>query len=432
MIAVALPEIGRSFQVATADLTIWLVTSYLLVNVILLSPAGKLGDLVGRRRAFNIGLSLFTTGILLATFAPVLPMLSASRVLMAAGGAMLMPNAMALLRTVIPEQGRARAFGYFAAALGASAAAGPLIGGVLTRYLGWESIFLINLPIVFVAWILVKREHTYAPKNPTSNDDYNRFDFAGMMLLGASISVLVIGLKLGGTLALASILISGLGIYLFTLLERRVADPLIDLDLFRRLPFTIGGTIVGLHNLGMYALLFQLPFFLKHWYGLDPSEIGQVLLMMMLCMVIFSSIGGRLSERIGPKATIIMGLFVSITGMLLLVFSDELPSILRMGMSLAWIGSGIGMVTGPSQAISLAVVPASQSGAASGVLSTMRYVGGIGGVTVISTVLTATDPTHLLEQNRFCFTIYLCVYSIALFIALFLPRHPGNLTRTRS
>ena len=119
MIAVALPAIGETFSVSPGDLTLWLVTSYLLVNIILQSPAGKLGDMVGRRRAFGIGLSLFAVGVLIATFAPFLAAVAASRILMAAGGAMLLPNAMALLRTVIPEERRPRAFGYFGAMLGA-------------------------------------------------------------------------------------------------------------------------------------------------------------------------------------------------------------------------------------------------------------------------------------------------------------------------
>ena len=111
MIAVALPAMGESFQVSSSELTTWLVSSYLLVNIILQSPAGKLGDMVGRRRAFMIGLSLFAIGALIATLAPYLPVVTASRILMAAGGAMLIPNAMAQLRNVIPEHKRASAIG---------------------------------------------------------------------------------------------------------------------------------------------------------------------------------------------------------------------------------------------------------------------------------------------------------------------------------
>jgi MFS family permease len=161
MIAVALPAMGESFQVSSSDLTLWLVSSYLLVNIILQSPAGKLGDIVGRRRAFMIGLSLFATGSLIATLAPYLPVVTASRILMAAGGAMLIPNAMALLRNVIPEHKRSSAFGYFGALLSASAAAGPMLGGMLTEYFGWKAIFLVNLPLLLLSWVLVVSDTTY-------------------------------------------------------------------------------------------------------------------------------------------------------------------------------------------------------------------------------------------------------------------------------
>ena len=421
MIAVALPAIGETFSVSPGDLTLWLVTSYLLVNIILQSPAGKLGDMVGRRRAFGIGLSLFAVGVLIATFAPFLAAVVASRILMAAGGAMLLPNAMALLRTVIAEERRPRAFGYFGAMLGASAATGPLVGGFLTEYYGWEAIFLVNLPILILSWVLVQSDSSYERESMENHGSRARFDFTGMGLLAISLGIIVTGMKSDGLWPLAAIAFGGLGLYGFTHWERRTPDPLIDLQLFRRIPFVIGGSVIGLQNLGMYALLFQLPFLLIGWYQLDPLTIGQILLTMTIFMVLFSSIGGRMAEWLGARTTVLSGLFISLIGMIMLLVTTGSATLWWMSISLAWVGGGIGLVMGPAQAAALSAISPEQSGVASGVLSTMRYLGGVAGITIISTVLTDADPAAMLEQNKLCFGIYVGVYLFALLLALMLP-----------
>ena len=426
MIAVALPAMGESFQVSSSDLTLWLVSSYLLVNIILQSPAGKLGDIVGRRRAFMIGLSLFAIGALIATLAPYLPVVAASRVLMAAGGAMLVPNAMALLRNVIPEHKQSRAFGYFGALLSASAAVGPMLGGMLTEYFGWKAIFLVNLPLLLISWVLVKSDTSYVRPSRDSHAPRPGFDFFGMGLLAISLGILVIGLKSDEFWPLIAVLLGSLGLVVFTRWEKYTRHPLVDMQLFRRGPFVIGGVIVGLQNLGMYALLFQLPFFLKEWYQLDPGQTGQILLIMMIFMVFLAPVGGRMGEHFGVRSTILSGLCVSIAGLIMLLYTAGSMVLLWMPISLALVGSGIGMVTGPAQSAALSAVLPEQSGVAAGILSTMRYLGGIAGITIISTILVDTDPAGILHQNKICFGIYTGVYIFALLLALAIPR------RTRS
>jgi len=423
MIAVALPSMGESFQVSSSDLTLWLVSSYLLVNIILQSPAGKLGDIVGRRRAFMIGLSLFAIGALIATLAPYLPVVATSRVLMAAGGAMLVPNAMALLRNVIPEHRRSSAFGYFGALLSASAAVGPMLGGMLTEYFGWKAIFLVNLPLLLISWVLVKSDTSYVRPAADIDAARPRFDFIGMGLLCLSLCILVIGLKSDDFWPAIAVLLGGLGLVVFTRWEKVTRHPLVDVQLFRRRPFVIGGVIVGLQNLGMYALLFQLPFLLKAWYLLDPAKTGQILLIMMIFMVFLAPVGGRMGENFGVRNTILSGLCVSIAGLIMLLYTTGSTALLWMPVSLALVGSGIGMVTGPAQSAALSAVPAEQSGVAAGILSTMRYLGGIAGITIISTILISTDPAGILQQNKICFGIYIGVYVFALLLALAIPRH---------
>ncbi|MFT5506908.1 MAG: EmrB/QacA subfamily drug resistance transporter [Gammaproteobacteria bacterium] len=421
MIAVALPSIGETFQTSSSDLTLWLVTSYLLVNIILQSPAGKLGDMLGRRRAFEIGLSLFAIGALIASFAFHLWIVAFSRILMAAGGAMLIPNAMALLRNAIAPDRRSRAFGYFGAILGASAAIGPLIGGILTQNFGWKTIFLANLPILLLSWYLVHSESsaTYKPENKHSKQPV--FDFLGMALFAISLSSILLGLKSNGYWALVGILIGGLSLFTFIRWEKQIDYPLIDLTIFRHKPFVIGGSISGLQNLGMYALLFQLPYLLKIRYSLELPEIGLVLLTMTLFMVICSPIGGRMGEFLGTRSSVLLGLFISIVGLILLLLTTGQAPIIWMYFSLALVGGGIGIVSGLSQAAALSAIDHKQSGVASGILSTMRYLGGIVGIAIISIILTDTDPVGLLNQSQLCFQIYIGVYVFAFLISIGLP-----------
>jgi len=421
MIAVALPAIGETYQVSPGDLTIWLVTSYLLVNIVLQTPAGKLGDMLGRRRAFNIGLSLFVIGALVAAFAPLLEVVTLSRILMAAGGAMLMPNATALLRNVIVEERRSRVFGYYGAMLGASAAIGPLIGGILTQYFGWKAIFLVNIPVLLLSWYLVQSDTHYDRFKSAQRESVKAFDYIGMLLLGFALGVLVVGLKGDGYWPFAALVFGALGFFGFIRWEQHATDPLVDLKLFKSVPFVIGGSVTGLHNLGMYALLFQLPFLLREWYQLDASSIGAVLLTMMIFMVFLAPIGGRLSELLGTRPTILGGLMVALAGMILLLLTTGSTPILWMFVSLALVGAGLGIVSGPIHSTALSAAPAEQSGVAASVISTMRYLGGMAGITIISIFLNDTESAGMLTPNRICFAIYVAAYLMAFLLVLAFP-----------
>ncbi len=421
MIAIALPSIGESFRISASDLTFWLVSTYLLVNVVLQSPAGKLGDMLGRRRAFAIGQILFATGALIAILVPQLSALIIARVLMAAGGAMLIPNAMALLRIVIREERRSRAFGYFGAFLSASAAIGPLVGGLLIQYFSWKAIFLVNLPLLLISWILVKYDASYHPPKSNAETDHPGFDYIGMLLLAIGLGILITGMRSGGYWPLAALAAGVLGLYLFVRWEKHTPHPLIDLQLFRRIPFVVSGSIVGLQNLGMYALLFQLPFLLKETEQLGPGETGQVLLTMTLFMVLFAPIGGRLSETIGIRSTIISGLVISIIGLATLLYTTGSSPLFWMYIALALVGAGIGVVSGPAQAAGLSAVHRDHSGVGAGILSTMRYLGGMAGIAIISTILTETDPVGMLEQSKLCFQIYIGFTLLAIMLACWLP-----------
>ncbi len=358
IIAVALPTITTAFAASPANATRWLVTAYLVVKFVAQSPAGKLGDLWGTSRVLTLGRFMFGLGALLAAFSPSLPVLGAGRVLMALGGAFTIPTVFAFLRNSVPHERRGRVFGVFGAIMGAAAAVGPIIGGVLTARFGWHSVFLVNVPVVLLSFALVPPERTAGRGRAA------RFDFAGSALLAVAVLLLVgavermhVWLALGALAAFAA----------FVMRERRSSDPVLDVRLFTHTSFAAGAAIVALQNLAMYGLLFLLPFFIPG----DPAATGRMLLLFTAGMVLASPVGGRLSDAIGARIVTVTGAVAATAGAWMFVSSAPLvPSLILMG-------AGIGIATSPSQAAAMSAIQASQAGVASGALSTMRYLGGV-------------------------------------------------------
>jgi EmrB/QacA subfamily drug resistance transporter len=422
MIAVALPAIATAFGVSGGTVTTWLVTSYLIVNIALVTSAGKLGDLLGRRRALGLGQGMLAAGALVGGTSPVFPGVVAGRILMAVGGAIVIPAVMATLRSAYAPERRSRLFARLGALMGVAAAIGPVVGGILTARLGWQAIFLVNAPLIATAVVLARRAPADAP--PVVRDGvptWRRFDLAGMTLLVAGLGALTLGLR--PTSSRGWLLAAGLaGLAAFVVRQHRAADPLIDLHLFRRAPFVAGGLVVALQNLSMYALLFQLPFLFEGPMGLDPERGGRVLLVMMAAMVVAAPLGGRVSERIGVRATVVLGLALGAGGLIVGLKALEGSTIGLLVVCLAGVGLGLGFVTGPNQAAALSAVPARDSGVGSGVLSTVRYVGGLAGVSVISFWINGGSEADVIAGHRACLWIYLAAHAVAMLLAILLPR----------
>lgn len=385
MIAVALPAVGKDLGASDADLTQWLVSSYLIASIALQSPGGKLGDRMGHRNTMLLGLLLVGTGSALGFAIADLHVLSLARVLMAAGGAAIVPAAMALVRNRMAPDRRARAFGYFGACMGLAAAIGPLVGGELTEDFGWRAIFAANIPVVLLSLALMPtfgRDTTPAQVQPSA-----RFDFLGSALLGLGLAAVVISLRLpehGIWLALAG----GAMLLVFPFWEQRAASPVVDLRLFKSAAFTAGGTIIALQNLAMYALLFQVPIFFKQVRHVESREMGRSLLAMTLAMMAASILGGRLSEKLGARLQVALGSLLALGG--LWWFADIAtvadPTEVLPGLML--MGAGLGLTSAPSQAAAMSHAPRESAGMAAGALSTMRYVGGVIGIAVLGALLT--------------------------------------------
>lgn len=398
MIAVALPSIGSELGVGSGALTQWLVSSYLIVAIATMSPGGKLGDRIGHRRALIIGMVIYGAGSIVGFSLANLPSLAFARMAMAAGGAMTVPATMALLRNLVAPEKRARTFGYFGSVMGTAAGIGPLVGGELTALFGWRSVFIANIPVIFLAYFLIRRSADPQASSRSGPDSevssrsgvarrLPPFDIQGSVLLGLGLTLLVVAAQTSGSTALVAASGSAGLLAVFVWWERRVEDPVLDLGLFLRPTFAASSAVIGLQNLAMYALLFQLPIFFEQVRDVEAGITGRTIIGMMIAMVVFSPVGGRVSESVGIRATVFVGTLTSLAGMYLVSDFEALRSPGDALIGLVLMGVGLGLTAAPSQAAAMSAVTRDNAGMAGGAVSTARYIGGVIGISVLGYLL---------------------------------------------
>jgi EmrB/QacA subfamily drug resistance transporter len=398
MIAVALPEIAREFDHSPGTVAQAVVASYLVAAIVLQSPGGKLGDRIGHWRVLALGLVLVAGGAVLGVAAGTLGVLATARVLMAAGGAAIVPATVALLRTELPAERRGRAFGLFGAVMSLAAGIGPLVGGELVRAFGWPSIFAANLPVIALSALLAAAARHRGPR--AEPQTRARFDVVGTVLLAAALAALVLGLESGGSNGAALLVVCAVLLVPFVWWERRVADPVVAFGLFASVPFTAGSLLVALQNLAMYTLLFELPQVLAALLAVDSATTGRLLVSMMAAMILASVVAGRLVDRVGPRPVAVAGTLACLAAVGVLAAVD-LSSLRQLPLPLALLGLGVGLATPAAQSASLAAVPRERSGAAAGISSTMRYLGGVVGVALLGRLVDLTgDRSAVLGEHR--------------------------------
>jgi MFS family permease len=421
MIAVAVPEIAADLGRDPDGVTQALVATYLVAAIALQSPGGRLGDRLGHWRVLALGQAVLAGGAVLGYLAPTLWLLTVSRALMAAGGAVVVPAVVALIRLELPAERRGRAYGWFGAGMSLAAGVGPLLGGELVRLFGWEAIFLMNLPVLAVS-VLVAAGTGSAPAAAPAGPGSSRFDWLGSGLLTAALTALVVGSQAASASAIVPLL--ALGVLLcvpFVWWERRAGDPVVDFGLFRAAPFTAGTLLVALLNLVLYALLFEIPLVLHAIFNLDAEHVGRLWVFMMASMIGTSVLAGRLTDRYGARIVALAGTLVGLAGIILLLTSSlDSPGSIRVPLVL--LGVALGLANPAAQTASLSSVSRRQSGMAAGVGSTMRYLGGIVGVATLGRVVdTSGTASSVIAEHHVLMVTFGAVLLAGLVCVWFLP-----------
>jgi EmrB/QacA subfamily drug resistance transporter len=387
IVNVALPEIQKDLRSSFEDLQ-WVVDAYALALAALLLASGSLADLMGRRRVFVVGLLLFVAASLLCGLSSSPTMLNLARGFQGIGGAMMFATSLALIAQEFEPHERGTAFGIWGATTGFAVAVGPLVGGVLTDGLGWEWIFLVNVPIgLITAGITVARV-------PDSQRDPNaRIDWAGVLTFSTGLFCFVFALIRGNddgwtSAKIVSLLTTAvLLLAIFITVELRRDQPMLDLHLFRVPTFT-GAQIVAFSiHASMFSMFLYITLYMQNVLRYSPLETGLRFLPVSLLSFLAAPIAGKLVERFPVRAFLSSGL--ALVGLGLVLMSGINPSddwtTLLPGFILG--GIGIGFINPPLATAAIGVVEPRRSGAASGINSTFRQVGTAVGIAGLGAIL---------------------------------------------
>lgn len=382
-IAVALPEIGRDFVVKEVTLTHWLAVSYLVVSLAGLAPGGRIADRMGHLPALVLGLSVYAGGAVLGLFGMTLPMLALARIIMAIGGAIAVPSAMALIRSRTSSRHRSWPYGVFSATMATAAALGPVIAGELIAQFGWRAIFAAGFPLMAISLLCLWKEIAVSGVRT----ERLPFDWPGSLLLGAGLGLVTTSGAVRTDDATWLWLPGGLLLILFVVRSFKSASPVIDPRIFARGGYVAGCLVIGAQNLAMYTLLFQLPILFARSGQVEPTEMGRTLLVMMAGMVLFSLAGGRIANWLGLRRTALLGAAAALGGWWQLGDPVRFAEPTDAMWGLLVLGCGIGFSMAPAQTASMEVLRPEMSGMAAGGVSMARYLGAIIGLAALSWLL---------------------------------------------
>ena len=376
IVNVAIPNIRSDLRATPSQLQ-WVIDIYTLVLASLLLLSGATADRFGRRRTFQIGLTVFALGSLFCSLAPNIEVLIIARMVQAVGGSMLNPVAMSIITQVFTGRvERARAIGVWGGVVGISMALGPIVGGALIEFVDWRAVFWINLPICAAALVLTaifvpeSRSLTMRDVDPVGQG-------LGMAFLFGIVYVLIEAPVRGWTdariVAVAAVALAAF--VAFLRYESRRRDPFIDLRFFRSIPFA-SATVIAICAFASWgAFLLMMSLYLQNERGFSAMHTGLIYLPVAVGALIFSPLSGRLVGRFGSRPSLLIaGTLITAATLMLMGLTATTP-VWRVAIIFAVFGIGFAMVNAPVTNAAVSGMPTDRAGAASAVASTSRQVG---------------------------------------------------------
>ncbi len=395
--AMALPAIQADLDASFSTLQ-WTISIYLMTVALTVVVMGRFGDMFGRRRIYLLALAAFGLGSLVCGLAPDIAVLLAGRVVQGFGGAGLYVLSLALVTSSVPRERIGSGVALWAAAAGVGMAIGPLVYGALVDLVDWRAVFLVNIPIVAVAYVL-----TVTRIEESSDPQAGRtVDVRGIALLTAGLGMLLLGIiqadAWGWTspLTLGLIVLSAIPFALFVAVEDRVRQPLIELALFGKNAAFVAANAVGVGvYFTIYAVAFVMAIFLQDIQGHSAAEAALLLLPWPVAFALMAPRAGKLVPRVGAVPMMVGGSLGLAVSALMLGFADESTGELYIGGALLLFGIGQAFAIVAVSAAALGAVPREKAGAASGIRSTMAYVSASLGVAVVGAVLLVRERARL-------------------------------------
>jgi EmrB/QacA subfamily drug resistance transporter len=384
---VALPTLQEEFGASSSTLQ-WMVDSYLLVFAGLLLVFGTLGDRLGRKLALQSGITIFGLASLGALIADTAGEVILIRALMGVGAALIMPATLSIIANVFGPEERGKAIGIWAALAAIGIGLGPLAGGVLIEWFDWSAVFLVNVPVALIAVLLGIR---FVPESRDPSP--GRFDVAGAVLSTAGFSVLVYAVieapAQGWTSGPILGLLAGAVALLvaFVVWERRVAQPMLDLEFFRNPRFSVGTLAVSIAFFSLLGGIFALTQYLQFAHGYSAIEAGAVMTPLALGLIIGAGSSSRAVERIGIGPVVAAGLTSLATVLATTLLWDADTSLVALLSWVFFLALSMGWVMAPATEAVVSSVPAAKSGVASAMNTVARMVSGALGVAVIGSLV---------------------------------------------
>ena len=395
IVNVALPRMADDLDASFSSLQ-WVIDIYALALAALLLVSGSLADLFGHRRLYVAGLTVFALASLACALSPNAAVLITARAVQGVGGAAMFATSAALVAATYKGRDRGVAFGVWGAVNGAAAAAGPIVGGLLTQGFGWQAIFLVNLPIALVAVLLSLRALPAGARAVSGV----RLDLPGALTFTLAAAALTYALIRGGDhgwtegLALAAFAVAALSAAAFVVAELRSAQPMLDLSLLRRPSFA--GLLAGalLYQVAAFSGLVFISLWLQNVLGLSPVRGGLALMPLAGTAFLVAALAGRHMHRFAPRVPIGGGLLLIAAGCALLwstVHAGSGQSALFAGLAVT--GVGVGLATPVLVSAAVDSVPPDRAGTAGGAVNTFRQLGMTLGIALFGAVFTARIRT---------------------------------------
>ncbi len=400
IVNVAMPTLTGTFGVSMAVIE-WVAMAYMLTLTIFLPLFGRLADIHGRSRLYNVGFVVFSVGSVLCGAAPSAGFLIAARVVQAVGAGLLQANSVAIITQAFPASERGKAIGIQGAVQAVSMAIGPFVGGLLIAAVGWRAIFFVNIPIGVVGTIAAL---LVLPPNRKA-ERKERVDWLGAGLFAAGLASLVLafneGVKVGwgSPLILTYLVAAGALLWGLVVTELRTEHPLVDLRLFRNPTFLLGNVTGMLSYFVLFAVLFLMPFYLEKVVGYGSEATGSLLAAVPLAMAVVAPFSGRISDRYGSRIMTTSGMLVSALACGSLLFLGQAVRLPLLLAGLVLLGVGMGLFTPPNNSAIMGSAPADKLGVAGGVLNMMRSLGLIFGVDISGAIFLTLEHRYLAENG---------------------------------
>ena len=396
VVNVALPSIQKDLHSSISGLE-WTVNAYTLSFAVLLVTGGRLGDIFGRRRMFLFGVVVFGLSSAFIGFSQSEAWLVAGRAAQGVGAAFMMPATLSIISNAFPPQERGRAIGTWAGVSAMALAIGPVVGGFLVENVSWQSIFFLNVPVAAVAvWVTLAA--TRESRDETSS---HQVDIPGVLTVSVALGALVLALVEGNSwgwsspsiIALFAVSIAAaIG---FAYAESRSAEPMVDFRFFRSRSYLGANIVAFIVSFAMLAMFFFLALYMQNIKGYSPLEAGVRFLPSTAVIILAGPIAGRLTDRIGPKPLMTLGLLIVAASLFWQGHLTPDTSYSFLVGAFVLMGLGMGLVMSPMSTAAMNAVEPAKAGVASGILSMSRMVGGTFGVAAMGALVTGLGKGRL-------------------------------------